>query len=49
MEAVENTATGAVSFKLKPEFGLDGTHLNPSYLRLMEQAFSKFSFPKGMK
>ena len=33
--------TGAPGVTLKTEFSLDGTHLNPSYLRLVELALNK--------
>lgn len=34
-------ALDAPKVTLKPEFALDGTHLNPSYLRLLEASLKK--------
>ena len=42
-------AGGAPGVTLKPEFSLDGTHLNPSYLALVEAAFNKLLSGKSGK
>ena len=31
----------AAAWKLNPAYGLDGTHLNPSYLHLLEAALNE--------
>lgn len=35
--------------RLKPEFALDGTHMNPSYLHLVEAALNKLAPTKSGK
>jgi hypothetical protein len=36
----------ALAVKLDPAFGLDGTHMNPSYLRLVEDRLSSLAARK---
>ena len=38
-----------LALRLKPEFSLDGTHMNPSYLHLVEAALNRLPQPKGEK
>lgn len=41
--------TLATALRLKPEFVLDGTHMNPSYLHLVEAAINKVPLAKKGK
>lgn len=38
-----------LTLHLKPEFALDGTHMNPSYLHLVETALNKLPPTKSAK
>lgn len=46
-DLIDTRETGNISdpveATLKPEFALDGTHLNPSYLRLLEGSLAKIA------